>query len=69
MNSKNAQTNFILFAVAARQRKNKNTFRKDICQPLDGGFLWGKSEGMGPGRGTDGTTTSSAIFYFLKKKK
>ena len=50
------------------QYKYKNMFRKDTCQPLDGGFLWGKREGNGTARGTNGTTTALVTFYFLKKK-
>lgn len=32
---------------APTQRKNKNTFRKDICQPPHGGFLWARRDRQG----------------------
>lgn len=68
VNAKNTQTGFILFTQVQMQDENKNTFRKDICQPLGGGFLWGKKDGDRTGQGNKGTTTSSVMFYFLKEK-
>lgn len=68
VNSKNTQTNFILFTIP-RQYKYKNTFRKDICQPLDGGFLWGKREGNGTGQGNKRDHNFLSDVNFLKKKR
>ena len=49
------------------QYEYKNMFRKEICQPLDGGFLWGKREGNGTGQRNrrDHNFLSDVLFFFF----
>lgn len=55
MNAENTQANFGSFICGTSTVKYKNMFfRKDLCQPLDGGFLWREREGNGTGQGNKG---------------
>lgn len=49
--------------------KYENTFRKGTCQPLDGGFLWGKREGAGTGQGNTRDHNFLSDVLFLEKDK
>ena len=55
--------------IGQMQYEYKNMFRKEICQPLDGGFLWGRSEGNGTGQGNKRHHNFLSDALFFEKEK